>query len=105
MGTGIFGTGLSGLLANQRGLATTGHNIANVNTHGFKTQRILFADSLYEAISPASGRKHPQSKKEVCRMCSLPTGNGVDRHTLPHVVLMFVAVENQILVKRRNRRR
>lgn len=48
-------TGVSGLISHQRLLDVVGHNIANVNTHGFKTQRILFADSLYESISPASG--------------------------------------------------
>lgn len=48
-------TGVSGLISHQRLLDAVGHNIANVNTHGFKTQRILFADALYESISPASG--------------------------------------------------
>ncbi len=40
MTTGVLGTGLSGLLANQRGLATTGHNIANVSTPGYARQRV-----------------------------------------------------------------
>ncbi|MBL1378412.1 flagellar hook-associated protein FlgK [Zobellella iuensis] len=35
----IFQTGVSGLLAAQAQLATTGHNIANVNTEGFSRQR------------------------------------------------------------------
>jgi flagellar hook-associated protein 1 FlgK len=34
----ILKTGLSGLLAFQRALATTGHNIANVNTDGYSRQ-------------------------------------------------------------------
>lgn len=34
--------GLSGLLAAQRGLSTTGHNIANVATQGFSRQRVMF---------------------------------------------------------------
>ncbi len=37
-----FNIGLSGLLASQRGLATTGHNIANVNTAGYSRQRVTF---------------------------------------------------------------
>ena len=37
-----FNIGLSALLASQRGLATTGHNIANVNTDGFSRQRVSF---------------------------------------------------------------
>ena len=40
MTAGIFGTGISGLMANRRGLATTGHNIANVNTEGYTRQRV-----------------------------------------------------------------
>ncbi|MBK6656732.1 MAG: flagellar hook-associated protein FlgK [Proteobacteria bacterium] len=38
----IFNIGLSALLASQRGLATTGHNIANVNTAGYSRQRVTF---------------------------------------------------------------
>jgi flagellar hook-associated protein 1 len=37
-----FNIGLSALLASQRGLATTGHNIANVNTDGYSRQRVTF---------------------------------------------------------------
>lgn len=35
----MYQTGVSGLLAAQAQLATTGHNIANVNTEGFSRQR------------------------------------------------------------------
>lgn len=47
-------TGVSGLLAHQRLLDVVGHNIANMNTTGYKSQRILFADLLYETIKPAT---------------------------------------------------
>ncbi len=41
MATGdILGIGVSGLLAFQRSLATTGHNISNVNTPGYSRQRV-----------------------------------------------------------------
>lgn len=40
--------GLSGLLAMQRSLATTSHNIANVNTPGFSRQRTELATQLPE---------------------------------------------------------
>ncbi len=40
MASGIFGTATSGLLAFQRALSTTGHNIANANTPGFSRQRV-----------------------------------------------------------------
>src|SRR4051812_37598407 len=36
----IFNTGKSGLFTNRAALATTGHNIANVNTEGFSRQRV-----------------------------------------------------------------
>jgi len=35
----LFGIGVSGLLGAQRALATTGHNVANVDTPGFSRQR------------------------------------------------------------------
>jgi flagellar hook-associated protein 1 len=40
MSDGLFGIGTSGLLAYQRSLATTGHNIANVGTEGYSRQRV-----------------------------------------------------------------
>ena len=42
MSSDTFQIGLSALTASQRGLATTGHNIANVNTNGFSRQRVTF---------------------------------------------------------------
>ena len=39
MSVNLYNTGVSGLLAAQQQLATTGHNIANVNTEGFNRQR------------------------------------------------------------------
>lgn len=38
--SGILGTALSGLMAFQRALDTTSHNIANVNTEGYSRQRV-----------------------------------------------------------------
>ena len=37
---GVLGISLSGLLASQQALETTGHNIANVNTNGYSRQRV-----------------------------------------------------------------
>jgi flagellar hook-associated protein 1 FlgK len=39
MSVSLYQTGISGLLASQQQLATTGHNIANVNTEGYSRQR------------------------------------------------------------------
>jgi flagellar hook protein FlgE len=39
-------TGVTGLLANAEGINVIGNNLANVNTIGFKSGRMLFADML-----------------------------------------------------------
>lgn len=40
MAVDLYQTGVSGLMAAQQQLATTGHNIANVNTEGYNRQRV-----------------------------------------------------------------
>ncbi len=40
MASGLLGVGLSGLLAAQRALSVTSHNISNVNTDGYSRQRV-----------------------------------------------------------------
>lgn len=49
MTSSIFGTATSGLLAFQRALSTTGHNIANVNTPGFSRQRVEVGTQIPQA--------------------------------------------------------
>jgi len=44
----ILNTGVSGLLAAQRSLATTSHNIANVNTEGYSRQRTNLSTRIPE---------------------------------------------------------
>ncbi len=43
MGMGILETAVTGLIAFQKTLATTSHNIANVNTEGYSRQRVELA--------------------------------------------------------------
>lgn len=45
---------VSGLKSHQTKMDAVGHNIANVNTYGYKTQRVTFADTLYQTSSGAS---------------------------------------------------
>lgn len=45
----ILGTGVSGLLAFQRNLATIGHNISNANTVGYSRQRVEMTARLPQA--------------------------------------------------------
>lgn len=46
----VLGTSLSGLLAFQRALDTTSHNIANVNTEGYNRQSVEFSARTPESI-------------------------------------------------------
>ncbi len=45
---GALWTGISGLAAEQTALDNEAHNIANVNTIGYKASRISFADQMYQ---------------------------------------------------------
>jgi flagellar hook-associated protein 1 FlgK len=71
----IYGIGLSGLAAAQAGLATAGHNIANVNTPGFSRQEVLLATRT--AMFSGSGF----------------IGQGVDVDTVRRVYDRFLAVQ------------
>ena len=48
-------TGVSGLLTHGEKMNVVGHNIANVNTVGFKSQRMDFQDFIYADSYSASG--------------------------------------------------
>ena len=45
---GALWTGISGLSSQQTALDNESHNIANVNTVGYKSSRISFADQMYQ---------------------------------------------------------
>ena len=46
--------GVSGLKNHQTRMDVVGHNISNVNTNGYKTQRVTFQDMLSQTISGAA---------------------------------------------------
>lgn len=48
-------SGVSGLKNHQTRMDVIGNNISNVNTTGFKSSRVTFADSLSQTLSAASG--------------------------------------------------
>lgn len=48
-------SGISGMKNFQTKLDVVGNNIANVNTHGFKKERVTFKDMISQTISSASG--------------------------------------------------
>lgn len=47
-------TGVSGMLAHQTRMDAIGNNIANANTVGYKSSRVLFADTLDQVLNTAS---------------------------------------------------
>ena len=49
LSTALF-AGISGLERFQTSLDVIGNNVANVNTYGFKQQRVLFEDLLYDTL-------------------------------------------------------
>ena len=46
----IFDVGSSALNSMQRAIATTGHNIANVNTEGYSRQEVLLGTRTPEKV-------------------------------------------------------
>lgn len=49
----VLGTGITGLLAFQRALATTSHNIANAATEGYSRQQVDFAANTPQRLGSA----------------------------------------------------
>ena len=47
-------SGVSGLKAHQTKMDVIGNNIANVNTYGYKSQRVTFKDTFYQTLSSSS---------------------------------------------------
>ena len=45
----------TGLLAQQRKLDVVANNLANLNTTGYKAQRVTFSDLIYQTLASASG--------------------------------------------------
>ena len=56
--TSSMWTGVSGLLAHGERMSVVGNNIANVNTVGFKGQRMDFEDYVYQYVASATGNSH-----------------------------------------------
>ncbi|MFV2059501.1 MAG: flagellar hook-basal body complex protein, partial [Gammaproteobacteria bacterium] len=63
----------TGLEAQQNRLAVISNNLANVSTTGFKRDRMLFEDLLYQNIRQAGG----QSSEDTTLPTGLMIGTGV----------------------------
>jgi flagellar hook-associated protein 1 FlgK len=78
-------TALRGLLANQRALETTGHNISNVNTKGYSRQRVDLA-----ATTP-----HTQPSFNATMPAQIGTGVEVEQLTRLRDNYIDVTLRNQ----------
>lgn len=54
MGLNALFVGSSGLTTNSSALDVVGNNLANINTTGYKTQRMLFKDVVYQTLNTGS---------------------------------------------------
>ncbi len=66
-------TGASGMTAQQLNMDTIGNNIANVNTNGYKKERIEFQTMLYQTINKAN----VSSDSNLIKPLNLQVGHGV----------------------------
>lgn len=64
-------TASTGMYAQQLNVDTLAHNMSNVNTNGFKKQRVEFQDLLYQTI------KRPTATADVNEPVGLSVGLGV----------------------------
>ena len=53
--TGAMSAAISGMKTHMQALNVVGNNIANVNTYGYKAQRVTFKESIYNTLSAGSG--------------------------------------------------
>ena len=74
-------SGVTGLRAHQTKMDVIGNNIANVNTVGFKSSRVVFQDIYSQTISPASastsntGGTNPQQIGLGVQLAAIDTMN------------------------------
>lgn len=82
---GLF-TAASGMIAEQLMVDTISNNLANVNTTGFKRQRVDFQDLLYQTLR--------QAGSEVAAGFEVPSGIQVGHGTRPVATRQIFTVGN-----------
>lgn len=82
---GLF-TAASGMIAQQMMVDTISNNLANVNTVGFKRQRVDFQDLLYQTLR--------QAGSEVAAGFEVPSGIQVGHGTRPVATRQIFTVGN-----------
>lgn len=63
--SGALYTGVSGIRAHQSMLDIIGNNLANINTYGYKSSRLLFSDMLSQTIAIGANGNPMQVGKGV----------------------------------------
>lgn len=72
--SGAMSAAISGLKTHMQALNVVGNNIANVNTNGYKAQRVTFMESIYNTLSAGSagtatvGSTNPQQIGYGCNI-------------------------------------
>lgn len=75
-----FYTGVSGMMAFSENLNVVSHNIANVNTHGYKKQRASFEDLLYTRMNihrNYAARNDGEAEQAAAELSTDKVGHGV----------------------------
>jgi len=81
-------SGVTGLKAHQTKMDVIGNNIANVNTAGYKTSRVVFQDIYSQTVAPASastpttGGTNPQQIGLGVQLATIPRSIRATRSTL-----------------------
>ena len=88
----IFSIARSGIQANQQGLATTSHNIANINTKGFSRQEVVLQSARPAEGVIASGVQVGQIRRTVDTFL----GNQL---TAEHEDFGFITARHALLVQ------
>ena len=84
----------TGLQAQQTRMSVISNNLANVNTTGFKKDRAVFEDLLYQNVAPAGGQADAQSETPTGLM--LGTGTRIVATEKLHVQGNIIKTENAL---------
>ena len=84
----------TGLTAQQTRMSVISNNLANVNTTGFKKDRAVFEDLLYQNIVPAGG--HVDAESETPTGLMLGTGTRVVATEKLHAQGNIITTENAL---------
>ncbi len=71
-------TSATGMIAQQMNIDTVAHNLANVNTTGFKKSRVNFQDLIYETIKPSGA--------ETAQGTTIPEGIQIGHGVRPSAI-------------------